>query len=72
MRTASRGRLPARGCRNRPNRVSIVSEPSPLWNIVIKIAVEAAGETDARAIADLLLGRLEVAPAKALAFVHLG
>jgi len=47
-----------------------VSEPSPLWNIVIKIAVEAAGKTEARAIAGLLLGRMEVAPAEALVFVH--
>lgn len=47
-----------------------MSKPSPLWNIVIKIAVEAAEETEARAIADLLLGRMEVAPAEALAFVH--
>jgi hypothetical protein len=47
-----------------------VSKPSPLWNIVIKIAVEVAEETEARAIADLLLGRMEVAPTEALVFVH--
>jgi hypothetical protein len=46
-----------------------VSEPTPLWNIVIKIAVEAAGETEARAIAELLLSRMEVAPTEALVFV---
>lgn len=47
-----------------------MSEPTPLWNIVIKIAVEAADETEARAIADLLLGKMDVAPAGALAFVR--
>ena len=47
-----------------------MSEPSPLWSIVIKIAVEAADETEARAIVDLLLGRMEVAPTEALVFVH--
>ena len=47
-----------------------MSEPSSSWDIVIKIAVEAAGETEARAIADLLLSRMEVTPTEALVFVH--
>ncbi len=37
-----------------------MSEPSPLWDIVIKIAVEAAGEAEARSITDMLLGKMQV------------
>jgi hypothetical protein len=47
-----------------------MSDPPRLWNIVIKIAVEAAGEAEARPIADLLLGKMEVVPAEALEFVR--
>jgi hypothetical protein len=46
-----------------------VSEPSPLWDITIRIAVEAAEESEARAIADLLLDRMGVAPNEA-DFIH--
>jgi hypothetical protein len=35
-----------------------VPEPPPRWDIVIKVAVEATDETEARSIADMLLGRM--------------
>jgi hypothetical protein len=46
-----------------------VAETSPLWDIVIKIAVDAAAEAEAREIAGLLLGRMAVSPAGPLEFV---
>jgi hypothetical protein len=45
-----------------------VPESSPLWEIVIKIAVEAAGEPEARVIAALVLGKMAVGSAEALVF----
>lgn len=44
-----------------------MTEPSPLWDIVVKIAVDA-GETQARAIADMLLRKMHVTPDRPLAW----
>jgi hypothetical protein len=38
-----------------------VSEPSPRWDVVVKVAVEAATEAEARVIADLVIGTMGVA-----------
>jgi hypothetical protein len=39
-----------------------VPEPSQAWDIVVKIAVDAAGETQARSIADMVLRKMLVTP----------
>jgi hypothetical protein len=38
-----------------------VSEPSSRWDVVIKVAVEAATEAEARAIVDLMIGAMKIA-----------
>lgn len=43
---------------------------SPLWEIVIKVAVEVAGETQARSIVEMLLGEMEVTEYRMSEFVH--
>ena len=45
-------------------------EATVRWDIVIKIAIETAEETEARWMADVLLGKMGVIPAEALPFVH--
>jgi hypothetical protein len=47
-----------------------VSEPPQRWDIVIKIAVEAAEEAEARSIVDLVLGAMEVTVASTPPFVQ--
>ena len=39
-----------------------MSEPSPVWDIVIKIAIKTAEETEARWLVDMLLGKMGVTP----------
>lgn len=38
-----------------------MSEPSPCWGVVVKVAVEAATEAEARAIVDLVIDTMEIA-----------
>lgn len=38
-----------------------MSEPSPRWGVVVKVAVEAATEAEARAIVDLVIDTMEIA-----------
>jgi hypothetical protein len=38
-----------------------VSEPSPRWDVVVKIAVEAATEAEARSIVDLVIDTMRIA-----------
>jgi hypothetical protein len=40
-----------------------VSEPSPRWDVVVKIAVEAATEAEARSIVDLVIDTMRIATA---------
>jgi hypothetical protein len=47
-----------------------VSEPSQRWDIVIKVAVEAAEEAEARSIVDLVLGAMGVTTASTPPFVQ--
>lgn len=47
-----------------------MSEPSPPWDIVVKIAVDAATETEARAMADMLLRKMQVTPDSAPVFTR--
>jgi len=47
-----------------------VSEPPVRWDIVIKVAVEAAEEAEARSIVDLVLGAMGVATAGPPPFVQ--
>jgi hypothetical protein len=44
--------------------------PEPLWDIVIKIAVDTPEEADARSVAAVLLGRMQVTPAGAAPFIQ--
>jgi hypothetical protein len=46
-----------------------VPESSPLWDIVIKVAVEADEETQARSIAEMLLDEMEVTEYRMSEFV---
>jgi hypothetical protein len=47
-----------------------VSEPSSRWDVVVKIAVEAATEAEARAIVDLVTGTMEIATDRPPPFVQ--
>jgi hypothetical protein len=47
-----------------------VSEPSLGWDIVIKVAIEADGEAEARSIVDLVLGAMGVATTSTPPFVQ--
>ena len=46
-----------------------MSGPPAHWDIVIKVAVDAAGEAEARSVVDLVLGAMRVAPAGTPHFV---
>ena len=47
-----------------------MSEPSLRWDVVVKVAVEAATEAEARAIVDLVIGAMEIATARPPPFVQ--
>jgi hypothetical protein len=47
-----------------------MSDPSPLWDIAIKIAVDTAEEAEARSIVDMLIGKMEVTPTGTPLFVQ--
>lgn len=49
-----------------------MSGPPAHWDIVIKVAVDAAGEAEARSVVDLVLGAMGVAPASTPPFVQFG
>ena len=46
------------------------SGPEPHWDVMIRIAVEAGGEAEARSLADQVLGAMEVTPAAPPPFVR--
>lgn len=47
-----------------------MSGPPAHWDIVIKVAVDAAGEAEARSVVDLVFGAMGVAPAITPPFVQ--